>query len=174
MKRKKKIIIIIIVIILLLALGNLFSYLINKNKQYNSIDDFDSIKELVEYYGCKYKKTKNSSEEGYKKDIYLSFSEDPIDEEGNPNKDVYENIIKLVACKILDNYRIIDEDRNITARINIEEDKTVYYTINNMSNYFENLKSLYTINNKKEENISSINIVSKELQTIINNGLKEI
>ena len=52
MKKKKKLIIsILIIIILLILLGNLFSYLINKNKSYNSIDDFNSVKELVEYYG---------------------------------------------------------------------------------------------------------------------------
>ena len=113
MKKKKKLIIIIIciVIIVFLVLGNLFSYLKNKNKTYNSINDFDSIKELVEYYGCDYKTTKNSSEDGFSKDIYLSFMTNPIDENGNTNKDSYENIIKLVGIKMLDNFKIIDEDR---------------------------------------------------------------
>ena len=170
MKKKKKLIIIIIVIILLLILGNLFSYLINKNKEYNSIDDFATIKELVEYYGCEYKSTKNSKEDGYSKDIYLSFMDNPIDENGNENKGEYENIIKLVSLKMLDNYRLIDEERNLIVRVNVNKDKTINYTINDMNNYFENIKSLYTLNNKKEENITNINIVSQELQSMINNN----
>ena len=123
MKKKKKLIIIIIVIILLLILGNLFSYLINKNKEYNSIDDFATIKELVEYYGCEYKSTKNSKEDGYSKDIYLSFMDNPIDENGNENKGEYENIIKLVSLKMLDNYRLIDEERNLIVRVNVNNNK---------------------------------------------------
>ena len=170
MKKKKKLIIIIIIIISLLVLGNLFSYLINKNKKYNSIDDFDTIKELVEYYGCKYKSTKNSNEDGYEKDIYLLFMKDPIDEDGNTNKNLYENLIKLISIKMLSNYKIIDEDRNLTVRVNVNEDKTINYTINNMNNYFENLRSLYTLNNSKEENISQVNIVSKELLAMIDSN----
>ncbi len=169
MKKKKKLIIIIIciVIIVFLVLGNLFSYLKNKNKTYNSINDFDSIKELVEYYGCDYKTTKNSSEDGFSKDIYLSFMTNPIDEDGNTNKDSYENIIKLVGIKMLDNFKIIDEDRNITVKVYVNEDKTINYIINDMNNYFENLKSLHTLNNNNEEKTSNINIVSKELKSII-------
>ena len=170
MNKKKKIITtILLIIILSLVLGNLVSYLIKKNKKYSTIDDFDSIKELVEYYGCEYKETKNSDEDGYTKDIYLSFMKDPIDNEGNTNKNLYETLIKSVSVKVLDNYRIIDENRNLTVRVNIDEDKNVYYTINNMNDYFENLKSLYTLKNESKENISNINIISKELQSMINN-----
>ena len=169
-KKKKLIIIILIVIILFLVLGNLFSYLKNKNKEYNSIDDFDTIKELVEYYKCEYKTTKNSSEEGFSKDIYLSFMDNPIDEEGNTNQALYEQLIHSIGMKILDNYRLIDEERNLTVRVNINKDKTISYTINNMNNYFENLKSLYTLNNKKDDNITNINIESKEIQSMIDNN----
>ncbi len=171
MKKKKKLIIsILIIIILLILLGNLFSYLINKNKSYNSIDDFNSVKELVEYYGCKYKSTKKSKEEGYVKDIYLSFMDDPIDKEGNTNDLLYKNVIELVSAKIIDNYRIIDEDRNLIVRVKVRENKTISFTINNVKNYFENLRSLYTLENVKRENISNINITSRELQNIINNN----
>ena len=170
MKKKKKLIIIITVIILLLVLGNLFSYLINKNKKYDSIDDFDTIKELVEYYGCKYKNTKNSKEDGFTKDIYLSFMDNPIDEEGNTNKTLYEQIIRLISMKMLDNYRLIDEERNLIVRVNVNNNKTINYTINDIDNYFENLKSLYTLNNIKEENTTNINIVSKEIQSMIENN----
>lgn len=170
-KKKKLIIIILIIIILIIALGNLFTYLKNKDKEYNSIDDFDSVKELVQYYGCKYIRTKNSSEEGFSKDIYISFMTNPIDEEGNTNQNSYENIIRLVSMKMQEDYRIIDEDRNLIVRIymNYDEDETINYTINDINNYFEHLKSLYTLNNNKEDNISKINVTSKELQSIINN-----
>ena len=169
-KNKRKILIIASIVIAILIIAIIVTNINKKNKKYNSVNDFGSIKELVEYYGCKYIGIKNSSEDGYEKDLYLSLMDDPIDEEGNVERTKYENIFKLISIKIgYINYRIIDESRNLTIRINIDEDKNGYYTVNGINNYFENLKSLYNINNEKEEKIASINIVSNELNSIINN-----
>ena len=96
--------------------------------------------------------------------------DNPIDEEGNTNKALYEQIIKLVSMKMLDNYRLIDEERNLIVRVYVNKDKTINYTINDTDNYFENLKSLYTLNNKKDENTTKVNIISKELQSMIDNN----
>ena len=57
MNKKKKIIIITsIIIILIIAFLIGYSYLVNKNKTYSSVDDFNDIKELVNYYNCEYKR----------------------------------------------------------------------------------------------------------------------
>ena len=171
MNKKKKIIIITsIIIILIIAFKIGYSYLVNKNKTYSSVDDFNDIKELVNYYNCEYKGIKNSKEENYTKDIYIIFSEDPITEDGNSNKNFYENLISLISAKMEEkNYRIIDENKNLTIRVKFDEEGKVGYTINNYSNYFENLKSLYSINNEKKDSSISSNITSKELQNIISN-----
>ena len=170
MKNKKKIIIIISLIILFFVIGIIASQIKKKNKSYNSLDDFDDIKELVEYYGCDYKKMKNSEEKDFSKDIYLTFKEDTIDNDGKTARFTYETLIKLISQKLeYINYRIIDESRNLTVRVMFDENKNGYYTINNLNNYFDNLESLYNINNKKEEKINKVDIVSTELQNIINN-----
>lgn len=172
MKNKKKVIIIIIsIVILLLIIGIVASQIKKKNKIYNSIDDFDSVKELVEYYKCDYKKMENSKEEGFSKDIYLKFMRDPIDEEGNLAQMSYEGLLKMINKKIeYINYRVIDESRNLIVRVMFDENKNGYYTVNNINNYFENLYSLYTINNKKEDLLKNVNITSPELQNIIENN----
>lgn len=172
MNKKKKIIIITsIIIILIIAFIIGYSYLVNKNKTYSSVDDFESIKELVNYYNCEYKGMKNSKEENYTKDIYIIFSEDPITEDGETNKMFYENLISLISAKMeKKDYRIIDENKQLTIRVRFDEEGRVGYTINGYRNYFENLKSLYNINNEKIDNITQINIVSKELQNIIDNN----
>ncbi len=172
MNKKKKIIIITLsIIILIIAFRMGYSYLVNKNKKYSSIDDFNNIKELVNYYNCEYKGIKNSKEENYTKDIYIIFSEDPITKDGETNKIFYENLISLISAKMeRKDYRIIDENKQLTIRVKFDKEGKVGYTINDYSNYFENLKSLYTINNEKKDSTIHSNIVSRELQNIINNG----
>ncbi len=172
MKKKKKIIIIsLVIIILAIILGVVVSFFQNKNKTYNSIQDFNNIKEIVEYYGCKYKKMNNSSEDGFSKDIYISFAKTPIDEKGNTAKLFYEQILNLISAKMeFANYRVIDEEKNLNIMVVSDENKNTYYTVNNIDHYFDNLSSLYTINNKIEDKKAVSNIVSNELLNIINNN----
>ena len=52
-----------------------------------SIDlKFDSIKSILEYFGCKYKKKKVSDIEGFETDIYTVFKYDLYDGEEKNEK----------------------------------------------------------------------------------------
>ena len=166
----KKIIIILILVLLVIfiVIGNLM----NKNKNYSSVDDFQSVEELVEYYGCTYIKTVGSDEDGYDKDIYITFSQDPVSETGYSKKDYYENIISKVEAKVNNKkIRIIDESRNITIRVEYSsEKKLAVYTINNISNYFSIMQSKYQIENAKNIDITNVNIKSGLINSLISNN----
>ena len=168
MKKKKKIII-IIVIVLIIFLLFIIGHIKHQNSDFKNIDDFYSIRELVEYYECVYYNTVNSSEENYSKDIYISFGYTPIDDVGEVNKYYYENIISLVSAKMnKKNYRIIDEQKKLIVRVRFKDDK-IYYTINGSSNYFADIKSNYSIDNSLEEKTIEIEVLSEELKSIIDN-----
>lgn len=167
-KKKKTIIIALVLIISLIVVGNIA----NKNRKYNNVEDFKSIKELVEYYGCTYIKMSGSEEDGYEKDIYITFAEDPITDTGYSKKTEYEKIISQVEAKAKNkDIRIIDESRNITIRIKYDSNsKVANYTINNISNYFDIMESKYQIENSKTTAITSINIKSELLNSILDNN----
>lgn len=155
MKKKKPIIIILIIIVLLaiiIGIGYIYGNK-NKNKTYTSVTDFKDVKELVEYYGCEYKKMESSKEKGFDKDIYLIFAKDPIDEEtGYIYKSFYENIISLVSAKMnKKDFRMIDETRDIVIKVVFNDDDTISYMINDDRQYFANLKSKKSIEKVKED-----------------------
>jgi len=172
MKGKKKIVIIIL-IILVIVLIIAFRIANNSNKSKTSVNDFRNVKELSEYYGCKYIETKKSNEDGYKKDIFLEFNILPITADGVSNKYRYEQIISSISAKMNSkNYRIIDEKNNILINVNFTEDGKVSYIINNDRSFFEHLTSKHSIENAKEETDVNLNINSKVLSVLINNNWK--
>ena len=85
-KNRKRIIIILAVIFLLLI------FLIVLGRKNRPVDEKSSIKEIVEYLGSTYYGDEISSEEGYKRDIYISYSSDPVTSDGNWMKYVYDNM----------------------------------------------------------------------------------
>ncbi len=172
MKGKKKVIIIILVI-LVIALIVIFRIANNSNKSKTSVNDFRNVKELSEYYGCKYIETKKSNEDGYKKDVFLEFNILPITADGVSNKYRYEQIISSISAKMNSkNYRIIDEKNNILINVNFTEDGKVSYIINNDRSFFEHLTSKYSIENVKEETNVDIDINSRVLSALVNNNWK--
>ena len=171
-KRLKLIIIIILVLIFLLVTGLiLYKALVEKNNEVSSIEDFENVKEIIEYNECKYIKTSNSDEDGFEKDIYLEFSKGVIEEDGTTNEVLYDNLTSQIAGKMKGtNFRLIDESKNIIVRIKFDGEEVSSYTINNDSQYFEHLKTRYQILNFKEDNNADIQIRSNELNSVINNN----
>ena len=169
---KKKNIIIIIATVIIIAIIAIIVILINNNKPKTSINDFSSIKELIEYDGHEYVGMQNSEEEGYEKDIYLKFSKFPINDDGTTNQGIYEIVISHVAGKLKgQNFRMLDQENNILVKIQFDEDGNVsLYTINDDSKYWEHIKSNYQINNYQDETISNLTITSRLLANIINNN----
>ena len=170
MNKKKLIILLIAVLIAILILARLA---ISITKKKTSVDDFSTIKELVEYDGHKYISTKNSEENGFEKDIFIQFSNPPINDDGTTNQNSYEILIQHVGGKMLGrNFRIIDEDKDITIRIKFEEDKITTYTINNDVKYWKNLIAKYQTSAYSEEETTNFTINSEVIKNAISNNWK--
>ena len=172
-KKKLKLIIIIILVLIFLLVTGLILYkaLVEKNNEVSSIEDFENVKEIIEYNECKYIKTSNSDEDGFEKDIYLEFSKGVIEEDGTTNEVLYDNLTSQIAGKMKGtNFRLIDESKNIIVRIKFDGEEVSSYTINNDSQYFEHLKTRYQILNFKDDNNADIQIRSNELNSVINNN----
>ena len=164
----KFIIIFLIIIFLILIIKRIIEY---KVLPKTSVNDFATIKELVEFDGHEYIDIKKSEDKNYKKDIYIKFSKPTINEDGTTNKNLYEILISHLAGKIKnEKFRIIDEEKALTILVNSKEDGLASYTINNEKNYWEKISSEYQIENIDEEKILDLNIVSPLLLSIINNN----
>ena len=170
MKKKRNLI--ILAIILVLAIIVISRIVININKPKTSIDDFSSVKEIVEYDGHKYISMQNSTEEGFEKDIYITFSKATLNDDGTTNKNLYEIVISHVAGMLKGkNFRLIDTDKNIVVKIKFNDnDEVSTYTINDDSKYWEHIQTNYQIDNVKDEQISNFTITSQILANIINNN----
>lgn len=161
-------IIFLFIILLILVIKRIIEY---KVMPKNSVDDFATIKEIVEFDGHKYIDTKDSLDENCKKDIYVNFSKPTINEDGTTNKNLYEILISHVAAKMTNQkFRLLDEEKNLIITVNSKEDGTASYTINNEANYWENIYSKFQIENWKNDNISDLTIVSPILSDIVNNN----
>ena len=168
---KKKFFIIFLIIICIIALA-IISILVKKNKPKTSLSDFSSIKEIVEYDGHTYISMENSKEDGFDKDIYISFSKSPVNEDGTTNQKLYEIVISHVAGMLKgENFRLIDVDKNVVVKIKFNDnDEVSTYTINDDLKYWEHIKTNYQIGNSKEEQLSNFTITSTILEDIINNN----
>lgn len=167
MKNKKFVIISLIILFVIFIIGLKIFIELNKEKQ--SIDDFKNIKEIVEYDGHTYIKEEKSTEEDFKKDIYITFSEPPINNNGITNKNLYEILIKHIIAKLSgENFRIIDKKNNVIIRIKFDKNEANYYTINNDDNYWTHLETQYQINNYGQDNILNDNFESEIINNLIN------
>ena len=169
---KKKRIIIIVAIILVLAIIIVARIIINANKPKTSLDDFSSVREIVEYDGHEYISMENSTEDGYEKDIYINFSRPSINDDGTTNQNLYEIVISHIAGMLTgQNFRLIDTDKNIVVKIQFNDnDEVSLYTINDDAKYWEHIKSNYQIDNYTNETLTSMTITSQVLANIINNN----
>ena len=169
---KKKEVLIILTIILIIAIIIIAKIIIDMNKPKTSINDFSSVKELIEYDGHTFISMQNSTEEGYEKDIYISFSKPTVNDDGGTNESLYEIVISHVAGMLKgQNFRLIDTDKNIVVKIQFDENDNVnLYTINDDSKYWEHIKTNYQIDNYTDETLTSMTITSQVLANIINNN----
>lgn len=169
MKKRKKIIISLIVIFVIIIIG-LIGYFLSRTREKTSVNDFSSVKELIEFDGHEYIKEEKSEEEGYEDDIYLKFSKPPINDDGTTNKSLYEIVISHVAgFRKGHNFRMVDTENNVLVKIQYNEnDEVSLYTINNDGKYWEHIKSNYQIDNYQNEPLTSFTITSPLLANVIN------
>ena len=81
MKKRKRIMIIAIIVIVIIIGLIIYLASYNRKKEYTSVEDFSTVKEVLEYLGCNYIRTEKGKEE-FEEDIYVEF-----------NHDLYENNI---------------------------------------------------------------------------------
>ena len=172
MNKKSKVFVFLAIIFFIIILLIIIRIVINKNKSKTSIDDFSSIKELVEYDGHKYITMKNSKEQDFSKDIYILFSKPTINDDGTTNQRLYEILISHLAGMLKGkNFRLIDTDKNIVVKIKFDDnDEVSVYTINDDSKYWEHIQTNYQIDNLKKEQLSNFTVESQILANIINNN----
>lgn len=168
--KKKKIILITLVIVLLIILLVIAS--INKqNNEADSLEDVSSLQELIEYMDCKYIGQRESEEEGYYLDIYMQFKYSPY-EDGQSKRDFYNLVIRTLANYMnYQDFRLIDESKGITIKVNCENYKIYEIFINDLdiSDYFNKVMSennLTTESNLKEINVT----LNQELTTLQTNN----
>lgn len=169
--KKKYIIIIAIILIILTAIIVAIIRKTNK-KEFTTMEDFTSIKEVIEYLGCTYIKEKKSSDKNYDIDAYVKFKVDLYDEDGNSEENFYNRLITMIATVTkYKNVRIFDEEKNITIEIqcDTENGQMERYLINGVEYYFFKEDSKRNLENIKEEKEIDLNIKSNELNEAINN-----
>ena len=174
-KKKKLIVIfvIVIIVIFLIKIGvDKSEEKIWDEKEYSSVKDFATIKEVANYLECELIREKVSKEEPYKKDIYMKIKHDLYD--GNiSNEGFFEKLVALIInVEDYNSFRIIDEEKNIIIGVVCNpENKTHLKTIiNDEENYFIKRDSKINIEESKKNDIDStnINVSSIKLKELIN------
>lgn len=168
---RKIVIIVISLILIILLLSTIAKYIDNKvfennvkNKKYEGIDDFKSVREVVVYMGCNYISEKDSKDKKYIENIYLEFNKDLYEGEDS-NQQFFENISIYIA-KVLNysNFIMIDKAKNITVEVICDNEKqeVTNMIVNGNSNYFEEQDSKIQLKNYKE---------NEEIDVIINSNI---
>lgn len=168
-----KIVVLIFAIFIMLILNMILSKM-NKTPEGNtnlSYDSLSNVKDVIEYYDCTYISENKSTENGFNLDVYLKFSKLPYDQNDNSNEELYNNIINDVA-KIINyrNYKLIDEENNITVKVTCKNRKVEIILINDIEDYFIYMDSQISMKQYKEFKTTSFNISSEVLQNVINEG----
>lgn len=166
-KFKKSIIITLIVLILILLVIIIVK---NLNKKYNTIEDFGTVKEVLEYLGCTYIRTENLKNEDYSKNIHVKFNKN-LYENGVSNERFFNNLVQMVT-KIgkYESIILTDSEKKIVIKIKCNTSESTFdtYYINDVENYFSKQDSNNSISNFKEEDNTKITINSNILKESIN------
>ena len=155
---------IVFIILLIFLIGIMIASVIYYRSTLKS-DGPTNIEDALNYYGCTLIKVEKSSEDGFSKDIYVKLKKPPVEENGYSNKEEYENIIKDVSNAANNNYRIIDEEKQITIRVVYDSNSfTSTYTINGDHNYFSSQQALIQ---KAKLDVKSSNLIVKSKYSFI-------
>lgn len=136
-----------------------------KNKNYTSMKDFESVKEVVIYMGCNY--IKEDKDKGY---VYLEFNKD-LYENNRSNRKFFENLSAYIANVLnYSDYTMIDNSKNIIIEIKCDkENKTVTdMIINGNTNYFADEDSKKQISNYVDIKNTELTVNSNVLNKLIN------
>ncbi len=175
---QKKMFIFVAVMILTFILLILMAILNNVQNQNQEKEEaiatgnFNSIEEVLEYYGCRLIRTKNSTEENFTTDINVNLKMDLYDNEKS-NEEFYNSVINAVA-KFLNytSFRMIDDAKTEKIEIRVIGDGTKIQKIliNGVEDYFIYRNSQISLSQYKEIKMTEIAIQAKELVNCIQNN----
>lgn len=171
----KAIILTVVAILIILLLFLIFAVFVitnsnNQNKDVNILIGYDSIKQIVEHYNCKYKDDTYSEKREYPVEVNLVFKYD-LYEDGESQEEFFNKIIKdIVAFVNYQNVKLIDTTRNITIEIVCKNNKIDKIIINSIEDYFIYMDSKMSL--AEYEKINTISLIPDDIYLIelINNN----
>lgn len=179
MKNKKKFKKIVLIVLILIISISCMKIIVDKieedaweKKEYSSMNDFESIKEVAKFLECELIKEKVSKEESYKKDIYMKLKLNLYDGTTS-NQGFFDNLISLIInVEDYNSFRIIDEEKNIIIGVICDQENKIHLKtiINGQENYFVKMDSKNNLEKNRENttNITDVNVNSSKLKEIIN------
>lgn len=165
------IILVIIFIVLLIIVG---SREIKKQNTpiYSTIEEMPDVATLINQMYGEYIKMEDSQDERYFKDIYVDLKYGLY--EGEESEETfYKSLITTVAQKMnYENVRIIDEEKQIEVKIicDTENGELIGSYINGDTNFYGHYESQKALANYKKTTVTELNIESKEINTLVQNG----
>lgn len=177
-KIKKKTWFIIGITGLVILLSILGAILLQKKKQeekisgYTSLNQFESIQEIIEYMNNTYQTEKKSEKEGYDLDIYLEFRY-PLDTSKDYVEVFFQKLINNVSYVArYQNLRLIDTKKDIIIEIVGDKNNNLVsqVKINGVEDYFRKKKQEEDFKNYEEQKITSFSIESSQLIECVQNN----
>ena len=170
---KKIILIVLVLFIIILSVRGFILDAIEKarlaEKEYTSVTDFESVKEIAEYMGCTYIKQQESTGENYDTDIYLKFKY-PLYTDEISNEDYYYQMLALILGYLdYENIRLIDEENDIliAVKCNRQTQEIESILINGQSNYFAKQATLKSIKEYQQFKTTKMEIDSEIIKKLI-------
>lgn len=164
MKKNKVIgIIIFLLVILLITLLMLLTTLKKEEENPNIqipevVSKPTTVEEVLNKHDIDYTERK-------RKDLYVNFEKDLFDENGNSNEEYFNSVIEELNPYFEDYYTLIDEEKNIKIRVNIETGTII---INNKENFFKET------NGNSYSKVDTIKIVERENMIINDDTLSNM
>ena len=174
-KKVTVLILMLCLILILLLLNGVLKNIQNKNTEKEErikTENFNSIQEILEYYGCQFIKMKEYTEGEFLVDIYTTFQHDLYENEKS-NEEFFQNVINAIAKFLNDkNFRMFDEQKQEKIEIHVicQKGKIQTVWINGMEDYFIYKDSQKSLKQYQEIKVTDISIQSEELQNCINNN----
>lgn len=176
MNKKKKILIILIILLITLVSILLLRVLLEKkqeeNKQYNTIEDFETPQDVVRYLGGEFIKQEESKETDFKVDVYLKFKVAPYTGDVS-NKEYYNQLIDMISyCLDYNSFRLIDDEKELLIAVicDSQNGRIKRKYINGDYNYFGNKESQRELSKIEKIEITNLEIQAPKILEIINNG----
>ncbi|MCL2859503.1 MAG: hypothetical protein FWF46_02800 [Oscillospiraceae bacterium] len=134
------------------------------------MEQTSSVEQLInERYG-EFIKSELSTDKDFDWDIYINLKYN-LYENGESEQYFYDAMVTNISNKMnYQNYRIIDEDKQITIRVicNSDTQELVGYDINGDTNYYGHQESMAELKKYTKTQETDMNIESSEIQTLIN------